>query len=56
VEDRHPPAAALTVKKALRKVVLILEHDCPLYPDQNNMMETVKNCDILHAVENAIRV
>ena len=39
---------------AVRKVVAHLDTDRPLYKDHNKMMETVKNRDILHAVENAI--
>jgi histidine ammonia-lyase len=40
--------------KAVRKVVEHLEEDRPLYRDHNNMMETVKKREILHAVENEI--
>ncbi len=40
--------------KAARKVVDHLEEDRPLYVDHNNMMEAVKNRDILHAVEEEI--
>ena len=39
---------------AVRKVVEHLEIDRPLFTDHNNMMETVRNRDILHAVESAI--
>jgi hypothetical protein len=54
VEDRHPPAAALTAKKTLRKFVQHLEEDHPLYPDHNARMEKVKKRDIQPAVEEAI--
>jgi len=40
--------------KAVRKVVDHLDVDRPLFPDHNNIAETVKKCDILKAVENAI--
>jgi histidine ammonia-lyase len=39
---------------AVRKVVDHLDVDRPLYTDHNNMMETVKKREILHAVENEI--
>ncbi|RLC49499.1 MAG: phenylalanine ammonia-lyase [Candidatus Cloacimonadota bacterium] len=39
---------------AVRKVVAHLDEDRPLYADHNNMMEAVKNREILHAVENEI--
>ena len=39
---------------AVRKVVEHLEEDRPLYKDHNNMKESVKNHDILHAVEKEI--
>ncbi len=39
---------------AIRKIVAHLDEDRPLYPDHNNMMETVKNRAILDAVEEAI--
>jgi len=39
---------------AVRKVVEHLEEDRPLYKDHNNMKESVKNHDILNAVEKEI--
>jgi len=39
---------------AVRKIVAHLDIDRPLYVDHNNMMEAVKNREILHAVENEI--
>ena len=39
---------------AIRKVVEHLDVDRPLYKDHNNMMEAVKNRDILKAVEEVI--
>ncbi|OGF62790.1 MAG: phenylalanine ammonia-lyase [Candidatus Fischerbacteria bacterium RBG_13_37_8] len=39
---------------AVRKIVKHLDEDRPLFPDHNVMMETVKNRDILHAVEETI--
>ena len=39
---------------AVRKIVEHLEEDRPLYKDHNNMKESVKNLDILKAVEKEI--
>jgi histidine ammonia-lyase len=39
---------------SVRKVVEHLDVDRPLYKDHNNMMETVKRCDILKDVESEI--
>ncbi|MBE0664771.1 MAG: aromatic amino acid lyase [Candidatus Aminicenantes bacterium] len=52
--DFKPGKGTLAAKEAVRKVVAHLGEDRPLYPDHNAMMETVKNRDILHAVESAI--
>ena len=43
-----------TAHDAVRKVVEHLDIDRPLFPDHNNIYDTVKNRDILHAVEDAI--
>lgn len=40
--------------KEIRKVVEHLEEDRPLFPDHNNMMETVAECRVLDAVEKEI--
>ncbi|MBN1327701.1 MAG: aromatic amino acid lyase [Candidatus Cloacimonetes bacterium] len=39
---------------AIRKIVDHLDEDRPLFNDHNNMMRSVKNREILHAVENEI--
>lgn len=39
---------------AVRKVVEHLDVDRPLFKDHNNMMEAVKRCDVLEAVEKEI--
>jgi histidine ammonia-lyase len=39
---------------AVRKVVEHLEEDRPLYTDHNNIMESIRNCELLDNVENAI--
>ncbi|OGU79156.1 MAG: phenylalanine ammonia-lyase [Ignavibacteria bacterium RBG_16_35_7] len=43
-----------TAHASVRKVVDHLDEDRPLYKDHNNMMETVKRCDILNDVESEI--
>jgi histidine ammonia-lyase len=43
-----------TAHSAVRKVVEHLEEDRPLYKDHNNMKESVRNHDILKAVEKTI--
>lgn len=43
-----------TAHASVRKVVDHLDVDRPLYKDHNNMMETVKRCDILNDVESEI--
>lgn len=40
--------------KAVRKVVEHLEEDRPLFTDHNNMMESIRKCEILENVENEI--
>jgi histidine ammonia-lyase len=39
---------------AVRKVVEHLEEDRPLYTDHNNMMESIRKCELLENVENEI--
>lgn len=39
---------------AVRKVVEHLEEDRPLYTDHNNMVESIRNCELLENVENTI--
>ena len=46
-----PGVGTSAAHKAIRKVVKHLDEDRPLFDDHNNMMETVRNRDILHAVE-----
>ncbi len=52
--DFKPGKGTRAAYKAIRKVVEHLDVDRPLFDDHNNMMETVKNRDILHAVEEEI--
>ncbi len=52
--DFKPGKGTQAAHTAVRKVVDHLDVDRPLFDDHNNMMETVKNRDILHAVENSI--
>ncbi len=46
-----PGKGTRAAHKAVRKIVDHLDIDRPLFKDHNNMMDTVKNRDILHAVE-----
>ena len=52
--DFKPGKGTRAAHKAVRKVVKHLDVDRPLYRDHNNMMEVVRNRDILHAVEEEI--
>jgi histidine ammonia-lyase len=52
--DFKPGKGTQAAHKAVRKVVEHLDIDRPLFDDHNNMMEVVKNRDILHAVEKEI--
>ncbi len=52
--DFKPGKGTRAAHKAVRKIVEHLDIDRPLFDDHNNMMETVKNRDILHAVEEEI--
>ncbi|MBC8415977.1 MAG: aromatic amino acid lyase [Candidatus Cloacimonetes bacterium] len=52
--DFKPGKGTRAAHKAVRKVVEHLDVDRPLFDDHNNMMETVKNRDILHTVEEEI--
>ncbi|MDA3814206.1 MAG: aromatic amino acid ammonia-lyase [Candidatus Cloacimonetes bacterium] len=52
--DYTPGKGTQAAHKAVRKVVDHLDVDRPLFNDHNNMMKTVKDRDILHAVEDAI--
>ncbi len=52
--DFKPGKGSQAAHSAVRKVVQHLDEDRPLYPDHNNMMETVKRREILHDVEDAI--
>jgi len=47
-------AGTRAAHQAVRKIVAHLDEDRPLFNDHNNMMKTVKNRDILHAVESEI--
>ena len=46
-----PGLGTRAAKAAVRKVVAHLEEDRPLFPDHNAMMEAVKSCRVLEAVE-----
>ena len=52
--DFKPGKGTRAAHKAVRKIVEHLDIDRPLFDNHNNMMETVKNRDILHAVEEEI--
>jgi len=52
--DFKPGKGTQAAQAAVRKVVDHLDEDRPLYPDHNNMMETVKKRNILQEVENVI--
>ncbi len=52
--DYTPGKGTRAAHQAIRQVVDHLDVDRPLFDDHNNMMQTVKNRDILHAVEAAI--
>ncbi len=49
--DFKPGKGTQAAHAAVRNVVEHLDEDRPLYPDHNNMMEAVKNWDILNHVE-----
>jgi len=49
-----PGKGTLAAKAAIRKVVEHLEEDRPLFNDHNNMMESIRKCEILEAVESAV--
>ncbi len=52
--DFTPGEGTRAAHAEVRKVVEHLDVDRPLYVDHNNMMETIKDRKILHAVEDAI--
>lgn len=52
--DFKPGLGTQAAHAAVRKIVKHLDVDRPLYKDHNNLSETVKNNDILKAVENEI--
>jgi len=52
--DFTPGKGTQAAHAVIRKVVDHLDEDRPLFDDHNNMRESVKNRDILHAVEEAI--
>jgi histidine ammonia-lyase len=52
--DYTPGKGTRAAHAAVRKVVEHLDVDRPLFDDHNAMMQTVRNRDILHAVEDAI--
>ncbi|MCD4817692.1 MAG: aromatic amino acid ammonia-lyase [Candidatus Cloacimonetes bacterium] len=52
--DFTPGKGTQAAHSVIRKVVDHLDVDRPLFNDHNNIRETVKNRDILHAVEEAI--
>jgi histidine ammonia-lyase len=49
--DYTPGKGTRAAHQAVRKIVDHLDVDRPLFDDHNNMMETVKSREILHAVE-----
>ncbi len=52
--DYSPGVGTRAAHKAVRRIVEHLDEDRPLYPDHNNIMEAVKNLEVLSAVEGAI--
>ncbi|MBL0175979.1 MAG: aromatic amino acid lyase [Ignavibacteria bacterium] len=52
--DFTPGAGCLAAKNVVRKHVEHLDTDRPLYPDHTSMMEVVRSCEILDAVETAV--
>ena len=52
--DFTPGKGTQAAHAEVRKVVVHLDVDRPLFDDHNNMMELVKSRKILHAVEEAI--
>ncbi|HDP99729.1 MAG TPA: aromatic amino acid lyase, partial [bacterium] len=52
--DFSPGAGTRAAHQAVRQVVQHLDEDRPLYTDHNNMLKTVKQRKILHAVEKQI--
>ena len=52
--DFKPGKGTRVARAAVRNIVEHLDVDRPLYKDHNNMMESVKKREILHAVEETI--
>jgi histidine ammonia-lyase len=52
--DFEPGKGTRAAHKAVREVVEHLDVDRPLFRDHNNMMDAVRRCDVLTAVEKAI--
>ena len=54
LREHRPGRGTLAAKAAVRSFVDFLDKDRPLYPDHNAMMDAVKRCEILKAVEEEI--
>ncbi len=52
--DFTPGAGVQTARQVVRKHVAHLDEDRPLYPDHTRLMEVVRSCEILEAVESAV--
>jgi histidine ammonia-lyase len=49
-----PGHGVQTARDVIRQYIAHLDEDRPLYPDHTRMMELVKSCEILEAVENVV--
>ncbi len=52
--DFKPGEGVEAARRVIRRHVAHLDEDRPLYPDHNTMLELVKSCEILEAVEQAV--
>jgi histidine ammonia-lyase len=52
--DFTPGRGVQAARTVIRKHVLHLDEDRPLYPDHNRMKGLVKSCEILGEVEKAV--
>jgi histidine ammonia-lyase len=49
-----PGAGVQAARQAVRKHVAHLDEDRPLYPDHTRLMDVVRSCEILEAVEGVV--
>ena len=52
--DYSPGVGTQAAKAMVREKVAFLDVDRPLYPDHNTLLEVVRCCEVLDAVENEI--